>query len=313
MGYARWDQGQWDRYAQGLHGRSRDQIFTAREIDPKLDPRRIDVRESRDSEANPQATPVIVAVDVTGSMGHLAEELVRSGVASVMEALLERRPVPDPHLMCMGVGDVRTDAAPLQVTQFETDLRIVRQLSDVWIEGGGGGNGAESYVLAWAFAATKTACDAFARGRKGYLFTVGDDGPEGGLTRRQIEGVLGIDPRRDLSSRELLELASRDWEVFHLTVEQGGTMSERVRRDWRDLLGERAIALRDHRDMADAIVGAIEATVATGATGATGADGATVADEADDARADPRPAYPWGAPRPGFAGRLRAALPGPGR
>lgn len=261
MGYARWSGQEWDRYAKGLDGRSRDQIFTARGLHPDLDPRRIDLRESRDSEANPASTPIIVAVDVTGSMGRLAEVLVRSGVAKVMEALLERWPVSDPHLMCMGVGDVRTDAAPLQVTQFETDLRIVKQLSEVWIEGGGGGNGAESYVLAWAFARAKTACDAtLRRGRKGYLFTVGDDGPESHLTRAQLESTLGIDPGRDVPSATLLHAVGRNWEVFHLMVEEGSTMSPRVRQAWRALLGERAIPLADHRMLADTIVRTIEAT-----------------------------------------------------
>ena len=262
MGHARWNDADWDRYAAGLAGRSRADIFRSRGLAPEFDPARIAVRESRDSDENPRATPIIVALDVTGSMGHLAEQLVREGVAGLMNELLTGGRVPDPHLMVMGVGDAWCDAAPLQATQFEADLRIVEQMSRIWIEGGGGGNGEESYILPWAFAAMRTSCDAIERGRaKGLLVTVGDDAPPAALLREHAARI-GVDLARDLDAGELLTLVSRDWEVFHLMIEEGGAMhggsGGRVRAAWRGLLGERAIAVRDHRDMARLIAGLAE-------------------------------------------------------
>ncbi|HAO33838.1 MAG TPA: hypothetical protein DCQ84_12920, partial [Candidatus Competibacteraceae bacterium] len=57
-------------------------------------------------------------------------------------------------------------------------IRIARQLRRLWLEKGGGGNACESYTLPWYFAATHTAIDCFEkRGKKGYLFTVGDEEP----------------------------------------------------------------------------------------------------------------------------------------
>jgi hypothetical protein len=54
MGSGRWSQSAWDDYAsRNVHGRSRDEIFTARRMDPEFDPARIGVRESRDGEDNP--------------------------------------------------------------------------------------------------------------------------------------------------------------------------------------------------------------------------------------------------------------------
>lgn len=262
MGHARWNDADWDRYAAGLRGRSREDIFRSRGLAPEFDPARVAVRESRDSAENPRATPIVVALDVTGSMGHLAEQLVREGVADLMGELLDGGRVPDPHLMVMGVGDAWCDAAPLQATQFEADLRIVEQMSRIWIEGGGGGNGEESYILPWAFAAAKTSCDAIERGRaKGLLVTVGDDAPPAALLREHAARI-GLDLARDLDAGGLLALVSREWEVFHLMIEQGGAMrgtsGKRVRAAWRGLLGERAIAVRDHRDMARLIAGLAE-------------------------------------------------------
>ena len=78
--------------------------------------------------------------------------------------------------MAMAIGDAECDRAPLQVTQFEADIRLADQLRELWIEGGGGGNRGESYHLPWAFAAMRTSTDCFERrGRKGYLFTIGDE------------------------------------------------------------------------------------------------------------------------------------------
>ena len=79
----------------------------------------------------------------------------------MVEEILARKPVSDPHILCMGIGDVLCDQAPLQVTQFEADIRIAEQLEKLWLEKGGGGNSCESYNLPWYFAAMHTAIDCF--------------------------------------------------------------------------------------------------------------------------------------------------------
>ena len=262
MGHARWNDADWDRYAAGLRGRSRDEIFRNRRLDPAFDPASIEMRESRDGPHNPCSTPIIAAVDVTGSMGHLSELLVREGVAELMTTLLASERVSDPHLMCMGVGDAACDQAPLQVTQFEADLRVVQQLGSIWIEGGGGGNYEESYLLPWAFALAKTSCDAIEKGRaKGLLVTIGDEEPPAALLREHAERI-GIAMPHDLPAAALLEMVEREWDVFHLMIEEGhamqGPRGDRVRADWRALLGERAIGVADYREMPRIIAGLAE-------------------------------------------------------
>ena len=75
--------------------------------------------------------------------------------------------VTDPQFLCAAIGDSKSDKTPLQVTQFESDIRIIRQLTDLYLEGGGGGNYGESYHLLWYFAAYRTAADCFEkRGKK---------------------------------------------------------------------------------------------------------------------------------------------------
>ncbi|MBS1792805.1 MAG: hypothetical protein JSS81_03065 [Acidobacteria bacterium] len=263
MGYARWNPSDWKDYASATAARSTDDIFKSRDLKAEFDPSKITVRESRDSAENPQSTAIIIACDVTGSMGSLADNLVRKGIGTAFEEILKRLPVTDPHLMVMGVGDVRCDRAPLQATQFEADLRIAAQLEEIYIEHGGGGNCWESYNLPWYFAAQKTALDCFEkRGKKGYLFTVGDEQIPEDLTRDDVKRAMGLDLQMDrLANRDLLTMVGRQYEVFHLMVEEGShyrSCGAEVRRGWTELLGQRAIPLSDHTKLSEVIVSTIE-------------------------------------------------------
>ena len=126
-----------------------------------MDPSKITLRESCDSVDNPNSVPIILGLDVTGSMGRYAELIAKKYLPDLMTAIIERSPVADPHLMFMGIGDARmNDSAPLQVSQFEADIRILESLREIYLEGGGGGNSNESYDLAWYFGANKTKIDS---------------------------------------------------------------------------------------------------------------------------------------------------------
>lgn len=258
MGGARWDADDWQTFTAQTSAKPAAQVFQQHNLHQDLNPHGVGIRESRDSAANPASNAIIVGTDVTGSMGYLAESLVRQGMGVLVEELLNRKPVTDPHILCMGIGDAFTDEAPLQVTQFEADIRIVQQLQQIWLEGGGGGNGGESYLLAWYFAARHTSIDCLEkRQKKGYLFTVGDENPHKILTRDQIRTVFGDAAERDMSVNELLTMVNRMYHVFHLLVEESSACDEVVVTNWKSLLGERALRLSDHTRMAEVIVSTI--------------------------------------------------------
>lgn len=255
MGSGRWDPTDWNTHSTKTAHKTQQQIFTQSSIHPSLDPLQIKLRESVDSAQNPGSTPIIVAVDHTGSMGVLAENIIKKGLGVIMQEVYDRRPVTDPHLLCMAVGDAYCDRAPLQATQFEASIVLAEQVQNFYIESNGGGNGGESYPLVWYFAAMKTHCDAMIqRKRKGYLFTVGDEPPHLSLTRDQIKQVFGDDVEADLSASDLLGMVSQNWEVFHLIVRPGSYPADR----WTHLLGERAIQVTDHEKLAEVIVSTIQ-------------------------------------------------------
>lgn len=262
MGAGTFDAGAYRSFSSTTVGKSTDEIYSARGMHEKLNPLGVRLRESRDSVDNPQATPIIVGLDVTGSMGIIADVIAREGLGTLFTGILDRKPVPNPHVMFMGIGDANCDRAPLQVSQFEADNRVVEQLTQLYLEHGGGGNHFESYNLPWYFAAFHTEHDSIVkRGKRGYLFTVGDEEVPAPLTKSQIKTFIGDDIEADLSTRDLLELAQRKYDVFHIVIEEGSHARhylDRVLSGWNDLLGQRVIRLADHRKLAETIVSAIE-------------------------------------------------------
>lgn len=265
MGSARWNPADWDRYAATTSTKSRDAIFASRGMNAAFDPKNITLRESVDSDVNPQSTPLIVALDVTGSMGKIPEALIKGSLGTFIEEVYSRKPVTDPHLMFMGIGDAFFDRAPLQVTQFEADLRIAEQLAAMFLEGGGGGNNSESYHLPWYFAGLRTKIDSMAkRNTKGYLFTVGDEQVPPALTVAQAQAVFGDTIERDYSPEDLLALAERSYHVFHIIVEQGNACRMPASRaavfeSWRNLMGQRVIPLSDYTKLSEVLVSTIQA------------------------------------------------------
>ena len=263
MGNGRWDSNAWAAYSRrNIAGRSASRVFSSRHMLDAYDPARITIRESRDSELNPCSTPIILASDVTGSMGMIAEIMIRQGLNTLATEIYDRKPVSDPHIMAMAIGDAFYDRAPLQVTQFEADIRLADQLKELWIEGGGGGNSGESYMLAHLFAAMKTSTDGFEkRGQKGYLFTIGDEPILEGVTRDQAASFLGIDLQSDLTSRQCIDMASRAYEVFHVVLCNEGYASyglDKVRETFEPLLPQRILYVEDYRKVAESIVSAIQ-------------------------------------------------------
>jgi hypothetical protein len=226
-----------------------------------LDPKKVVLRESCDSDVNPNSMPIIVAVDVTGSMGMIAEVMARKGLGKLIEGILDDKPVEDPHIMFMAIGDTYTDSAPLQVSQFEADIRIAQQLTDIWLEGCGGGNDTEGYDLPWYFAATKTKIDSFdKRGKKGYLFTIGDEMPPKGASKKDLDRIFGSGAEKSWSSPEMLAAAQQKYHVFHVIVEQGSYASRnlgKVRGAWKEVLGSRALSLNDYELLPQVILSAL--------------------------------------------------------
>lgn len=257
-----WTDSDWDSFktTRKIHKHtSVREIFNREGINADFDPRNIKFRESVDSKENPNSTPIIIALDVTGSMGQIPESLIKDGLGRMATEIIERKPVTDPHIMFMAVGDAVYDTAPLQATQFEADIRIAEQLKELYLEGGGGGNACESYNLPWYFAARKTHIDSFnKRSKKGVLFTIGDEEYPRILEASHIKHFVGDDVQADIPSDELLRMAQERYDVYHLMIKEGFNYTEQSHQQWTDLLGQRAMPVADYTKIPEIIVSTLE-------------------------------------------------------
>lgn len=266
MGSGRFSSSDWAAYAStsGIsNASSADSIFKTSRNDVKEDylPINIKVRESCDSVDNPNSTPIAIFLDVTGSMGSVLTSCAKS-IGTLFEEIYSRKPVTDPHIMYGGIGDVECDDYPIQVTQFEADLRIVEQMKDIYFERGGGGNDYESYTAAWYFCAAHTSIDSLIkRGKKGILFTIGDEEPTRILRKEDIKEFFGDDVQKDYTAKELYDMVSKKYDVYHLIIEEGShcrAYPTEVIGKWTDLLGQNAIKVSDHTKISEIIVSILE-------------------------------------------------------
>jgi hypothetical protein len=191
-------------------------------------------------------------------MGHIAHYIASEGLGKIVKGIYDKEPISDPHIMIMGIGDIDYDNAPLQVTQFEADdEKLMPQIEQLWIESGGGGNGQESYMLPWLFAAQRTEHDSIEkRNKKGYIFTIGDEAPPTALNVGNVERVIGERPEISCTSKHLLQLVLQKYEVFHLRIKEHSYYgnSASVGERWKDILGEHVIDIIDYTTLAETII-----------------------------------------------------------
>jgi hypothetical protein len=239
-----------DRTGRVAGDMSNQEMFAARSLDPMLDPKDA-FRECCDTEEHPETVPVILALDVTGSMGQAAVEVAKQ-LNVIMTKLYEK--VKDVEFMVMGIGDFAYDRCPLQVSQFESDIRIAEQLDKVYFEFGGGGNGFESYTAAWYFGLEHVNLDAWKRGRKGIIITMGDEGLNPYLPGKRLAEITGRPVVKDVETKDLYPKVLEKYDVYHLFVNHVGGRCEGYLRSWRNLMDEEHFRITDLRNIADLII-----------------------------------------------------------
>lgn len=210
-------------------------LYKARKLDEALDPKGV-VRECVDSDEHPNTIPVILALDVTGSMGSALEEVSKKLNAIMTETY---KKVKDVEFLVMGIGDLAYDDAPIQASQFESDIRIVEQLDKVYFERGGGGNQYESYTAAWYFAINQTKLDAWKRGKKGILITLGDEPLNPYLPKEALKRATGNETLQgDVETKELYNEVIKKYDVYHFAINDSHTCYRYYRDDIKETWGK---------------------------------------------------------------------------
>lgn len=268
MGGGRFNMNAYKQQASAAAERPYDGGFKATSMCDEFDPKKVTTRYSKTGPFNRfrNVISVLIGLDVTGSMGDIPKDLLQGSLGNLITDLEKTflRPNENLQICFTGVGDALNDVAPLQVAHFESDNRTAQQLQKLWLEGQGGGNGAESYHLVWWYGANKTQLNyVLQENRKGILITVGDDNVHPKLTATEIRKHL--DPTyegADISNAKLLEAAREQYEVYHIIVTDGAaycndTMTQDKQNaqvaQWKSLLGDNKVVLAESLHVAKSI------------------------------------------------------------
>lgn len=224
------------------------QIFKNVGIKDTLDSRYISYRESKDSNDSPNSTPVIIGFDVTGSMDYLANHIATKSLNDTILEILESQTISNPHIMCAAF--TRKDM-PLQITQFEADIRVVEQLLDFSI---GGYNSSAADNLLWYFAAKHTKIDSLEkRGKKGILIGIGDEKSlykDNALKSSDLKVAFNEVGAGKHKFSDVMRMADKKYELFHIVIGEDFRFNPKSNREsyreWCDALPGRVA--RIHAD-----------------------------------------------------------------
>ncbi len=272
MGHSNWSDAAYEARQSHRH-KTKQSAFTydnvvrstgIRKVHDDMNPKRV-TRESRDSDAHPDSVAIAVIFDVTGSMGNVPRVL-QTKLGKLMRLLVQKGYVEHPQMLFGAVGDAYSDAVPLQIGQFESGLEMDDDLGKIFIEGGGGGQVHESYELAIYFMARHTKIDCYEkRGKKGYLFTIGDEKPYAAVSRRQIHQHIGDNLLRDVPIKKIVQEGQTRYEHFHIIPTQTSHgRNPEIQACWQELLGERVLLLEDEAAVCETIalaIGLCEGTI----------------------------------------------------
>jgi len=268
MGHGRWSCDTYDA-AQRYRRARGESAFAysdsgARKVHPRLDPYRVTVRESRDSDEHPRSTAIAVLFDVTGSMGHVPRVL-QTKLPGLLGLLQRKGYASDPQVLFGAIGDATCDVVPLQIGQFESDNRMDEDLGRIVLEGGGGGQRTESYELAMYFMARHTSIDCWEkRGRKGYLFIIGDEMPYRDVNPREVNAIIGDRTETIAVERIVAELQTTSDVYYIMPAGSSYVGDQTILSTWRKLLGHNVIELDDLNAVCEVIgltVGLGEGTI----------------------------------------------------
>lgn len=135
----------------------------------------------------------------------------------------------------------------LKSGQYPAAQQMDQWLTMCYLEGGGGGNGGESYELAAYFLARHTEIDSFdKRGRKGYVFFTGDDYAFPVVSATQVRRLIGDNLQEDIRTADIFAELRKRYEVFFLIPKGHG--EPELAPSWQTYLGDHVIRMEGEAD-----------------------------------------------------------------
>jgi hypothetical protein len=192
---------------------------TSDKVHPTLDPLRIKDKpfkklESRDNDEHPNSNAVMVCFDVTGSNIDNAV-IVQKQLPKLMGLL--GKYLSDVQVAVAANDDILAVGSRhcVQISEFESDIRIDESIRNLLLTGNGGGNSYESYDLVLYGIARKTVLDSWEkRHKKGYLFIYADELMREQINKEDINSVYGDKLTEDITLNQIITELKIQYNVY---------------------------------------------------------------------------------------------------
>jgi hypothetical protein len=205
-------------------------------------------------------SPLVIACDVTGSMGDWPATMFSK--LPYLELEGKEYLGKGMEISWAGIGDAYCDNYPLQARPFTSGTDLKKELKELVIEGGGGGQMTESYDLGALYYARNV---EMPNAIKPLFIFIGDEGIYDWVDKGQaktwvgtnIEGRLsGINAMRELQARYSVYLVHKPYGSSGGSGDHMSSDTQKVYRQWSDILGDDHIAyLPDPQRVVDVIFG----------------------------------------------------------
>lgn len=186
--------------------------------------------------------PLVVAVDVTGSMQTWPAEIF-DRLPLLFNTLASYR--PDLEVSFMAIGDAGCDQWPMQVTDFAKGFDLEERLKALVGEGGGGDE-PESYgMLAYYIRHHVRVPQA----QRPFLIVFGDATMHKRVPCKQLRHYLGDESVQDADALTLWQEVSLDWNTWFLR-RPSGRPGDAVEKQWSEAIGAQQVVLMEDEQRA---------------------------------------------------------------
>lgn len=178
--------------------------------------------------------PLIIAVDVTGSMASWPFEIF-DRLPLLYNTLSQYR--PDLEICFAAIGDAKVDNWPLQVTTFASGFDLEQLLKSLYGEGGGG-DAPESYGLFAHWVNSHVTIPKL--DEPPFLIVFGDINMHPTIAKGTVEHYLGDKTRKDLDALKEWQTLTQTWNTWFLR-RPTGSRGDKVDQQWGQAIGEQKI------------------------------------------------------------------------
>jgi hypothetical protein len=203
--------------------------------------------------------PIVFALDVTGSMGDWTK-IIYDKMPMFYGQIMFQNYLKEPSISFCAVGDYTSDEAPLQISKFGCGSQIDDLISNMYLEGGGGGTHYESYELAAYF------FNNFYEMKNSelpFFFITGDESYYEKIQEKYITKVIGKPINENfVISKEIWKQLMLKFNVFLIKKPYDEERREiTILKQWRETLGEeRVLMINNPKACIDVMLGAIALT-----------------------------------------------------